>query len=111
MKHVVIRYRVKREHVDKVKEAIVEFIDAVRRYEDGTLAYESFQHKNKVSFMHIMTFADQEAEDLHRNSVYVKKFVKILYPRCSRKPIFTDLNLVRSNRIGEIRESNKKSKR
>lgn len=96
---LIARYRVKPESLSKVKRAILDFVDVVRKREPGTLVYEAFQEKDKLSFVHFMAFKNKKSEEKHRNSEHVKKFVGVLYPNCNRKPKFSKVDLVRSNRI------------
>ena len=98
MKHVMAKYKAKRDKIGEVREAVAEFVDAVKKNEPGTLVYEAFQEVDGDSFVHIMTFKDDKAEQVHGSSDYVKKFVQLLYPYCDEEPVFTKLQLVRSNK-------------
>ena len=98
MIHRMAKYKVKKEKLEDVKNAIIEFVDAVKKNEPGTQVYEAFQEDDEVSFVHLMSFEDANARNIHRNSSYLKKFVDLLYPNCDEQPVFTDLHLIRSNR-------------
>lgn len=98
MKHLMVRYRVKKEKVDLIKKAIREFVDAVGKKEPGTLVYEAFQEPDGVSFVHFMAFRDTGTEASHRKTPHTLKFVDVLYPNCGQAPVFTELRLVRSTR-------------
>ena len=87
----IAKFKVKQEHLDECLEAIREFVNAVKHHESDTLYYESFQEPDGVSFTHIMSFKDEEAEKYHRNTAHVNKFVNILYPNCEQKPVFIDV--------------------
>ena len=89
-------YKVKSEYVAEVKRAIAEFVAAVHEKESGTKRYEAYVHPDGVSFTHLMAFENKTAEELHRNTPHVKKFVSVLYPVCEHEPVFTRLE-----RIGE----------
>lgn len=98
---MMVRYKVKADKVDEVKEAVAEFVEAVQADEPDTLAYQSFQDANDPTvFIHYMIFDDEYAQTLHRKSSYVKKFVDVLYPLCAEDPVFTNLTLLRENRAG-----------
>ena len=89
---LVVRYRVKKNMMEKAKGAIREFVTRVKDREPETLVYESYQlGKDDQEFVHVMKFANEEAEELHRESDYCKKFVEDLYPLCERKPEFEKL--------------------
>ena len=98
MIHILVNYKVKKDKVNIVKKAIKEFIDTVKKNEPGTHYYGAYQLDDKVSFLHFMTFEDEKAKRIHETSSYVKKFVEVLYTNCTKKPVFTDLSLIKSNR-------------
>ena len=99
MKHMMVRYKVKKEKLDEAKEAIIEFVDAVKANEPGTIAYQVFQDNADPEVMfHFMLFDDEYAQTLHRKSSYVKRFVDLIYPLCAEEPVFTSLNIVREAR-------------
>ena len=95
--HMMAIYQVKPDKVDAVRAAVTEFIDAVRETEPGALFYESYQGKGDLSFFHLMTFEDNVAEELHRQTPHMQTFVKKLYPNCEEEPGFVELELVGSN--------------
>lgn len=89
-------FRVKKDKLAECKKAIGEFVEKVKENEEGTLVYESYQKPDRVSFVHFMTFKDEKAEEFHRQTPWVKKFVEALYPKCEEKPEFYDLKPVAS---------------
>ena len=90
MKHRMARFRVRASEVSRAEKAIIEFISAVAD-EPGTLRYESFRESDGVSYLHLMSFADEKAEAAHRETEHMKKFAGVLYPLCDVQPVFTDL--------------------
>ena len=93
MVHVIITFTIDPAYsLEDVKGIIQEFIVAIRQNEPDTLLYRSFQEvEDPYNFYHIMTFANTEAQLLHRNSTYCSHFVKQLYPFCSEAPIAKSL--------------------
>lgn len=95
MKHLQVNYEVKKENLDKAKEAVSEFVEQIKLNEPGTLLYNSYNEKlNEYAFVHIMRFKDADSELKHRTTGYVKLFVDKLYPLCEVEPKFTELNLI-----------------
>jgi len=90
-------YRVKKEKLKEVSEAVSEFVAAVREKETGTLFYEAYKGRGDVSFFHVMTFEDEAAEENHRMTPHMEAFVKKLYPGCEEEPGYVDLELIGSN--------------
>ena len=96
---IIAQYRVKKDKLEIVKHAINDFVNAIKENEPGTLVYEAFQMPDKVSFIHFMSFKDETAQKKHEETKYLKKFVDILYPNCEQTPEFTNVDLIKSNRI------------
>ncbi len=75
---------------------IKEFPDKILENEPDTIFYESLQEDDRVSFIHIITFRNEEARKFHESTPYVKKFVENLYPLLEAEPTFSDYNIVNS---------------
>ncbi len=99
MIHKMVRFRVKPEKREAARAAIAEFVASVRAKEPDTLQYEAFEEPDGVWFVHFMTFRSPAAEQLHRATPHVIRFVDVLYPNCDVTPVFTDLKLVRSSSL------------
>ena len=97
MVHLMAIYKVKEDKLEVVEKAVEEFVDAVKDNEPETLAYEAFRGKDDLSFFHVMTFAGEKAEEAHRSTPHMMKFVGFLYPNCVEEPVFVELDLVGSN--------------
>jgi quinol monooxygenase YgiN len=98
MEHLFVSFKIKKEYLEQAKRIIIEFVDQIKNNESGTLTYKCFQEKaDSTSFIHVMTFQNEEAEELHRHTDYVKKFIDKLYPMCEKEPEFSELNLICSN--------------
>jgi quinol monooxygenase YgiN len=80
------RYRVKEEKKDQVSSIVEEFVKKVRDQESNTLRYTAYRLEDGVSFVHIMYFKDEEAEEHHRGTDYLKEFEKLLHPDCEEGP-------------------------
>jgi len=93
MKHILVRYRVKKDKVDEAEKAVHAFIHAVQS-EGETSSYEAFREPDGVTFLHFMSFRDDEAERQHREASHTKAFTQALYPLCDEEPVFTELSLI-----------------
>ena len=95
MKHVIIPFQVQNESINEVKTIISNFISKIKRHEEGTLMYKSFQQEDKPThFIHVMTFLDEESMNIHKNTLYCKEFVDKLYPSCTELPVASLYNEV-----------------
>ena len=92
-------YQVMPEAVDRVKAAIVAFVDYVRENEPGTWFYVSWQAKEDPSkFVHLFTFEDEKAHQRHGQSAAVKQFESVYQPELVGGPVvFTDYTMVATN--------------
>lgn len=91
-------YQLRPEALERCLAAIREFVAYVRANEPGTLRYEVWQEKeDPTRFVHIFTFRDAQADQIHSESVEVKKFASILYPECLAPVEFVDYQFVVSN--------------
>jgi quinol monooxygenase YgiN len=92
-------YQVTNQAVDKVKAAIVEFVDYVRENEPGTWFYAAWQADDDPSkFVHLFTFEDSKAHERHGQSSAVKQFESVYQPELVGGPVrFTDYQLVATN--------------
>jgi len=91
---VMASFRVKDGKLEETRKAIQEFVRAVEENESDCLRYESYEGEDGLSFVHLMTFADQAAEKRHQDSEHTKNFTDILHPNCSEGPIFANLKTV-----------------
>ena len=92
-------HQVADDDADKVKAAITEFVDYVRQNEPSTWFHVAWQAKADPSrFVHLFTFEDEAAHELHGHSEAVKKFKGVYQPELVDGPVvFTDYELVATN--------------
>jgi quinol monooxygenase YgiN len=92
-------YQVREEAVDRVKDAIVEFVAYLRQNEPTTWFYAAWQAKTDPSrFVHLFTFEDEAAHERHGRSDAVKRFESVYQPvLVGEEVVFTDYELVATN--------------
>jgi len=93
MKFRILRFRIRPSEVGAAEKAIIEFVSKAAD-EPGTLRYESFREADGVSYLHLMAFADDKAEEAHRQSDHWKRLAAALSSRCETQPAFTDVKMV-----------------
>lgn len=82
------RFIVNDEQIETALRAIRTFVVHARS-EPGTLRYDSFRSAERpAEFLHVMSFADEDAERAHGSSDAVKAFTDVLYPTCLEEPTF-----------------------
>src|SRR5262249_32174374 len=78
---VTARYRVRAAAVEKVKQAIAEFVGWIKLNEPGPQLYASWQLQgDPTEFLHIFIFADEAARAAHSTSAAVKRFQSVYRP-------------------------------
>ena len=92
-------YQIKLQAVNKVKQAIEEFVEYVKVNEPGTRMYVAWQQQDDPTrFMHLFIFEDAAAMTIHSESPAVKHFESIYSPELvGGGVVFTDFNQVASN--------------
>lgn len=96
MLYELVKYKVKRENIEEVIRLIEIFLDKILENEPDTLYYESIQEEDQISFIHVITFRNEEAQSFHESTAYLKEFVEHLYPLLEAEPIFSDYKVIRS---------------
>jgi len=96
-------YQVKPSAVNKVKQAIREFVAYVQANEPGTQMYLAWQEKSDPTrFLHLFIFADYAALALHGQSEAVKRFASVYSPELvGGEVVFTDYELISGKPIPE----------
>ncbi len=93
---MTVQYKVKKKKLTKAKDALSEYVDAVKKNESGTIEYKVFQDDDdSSSFVHIMSFADKNAKKTHEKTEHLKKLKKILVPISKGKAVYTTLTEVK----------------
>ena len=89
-------YQVKPSAVNKVKQAIKEFVQYVRTSEPGAQMYLAWQEKSDPTrFLHLFIFADEGAQSRHGQSEAVKRFESVYSPELvGEEVVFTDYELI-----------------
>jgi quinol monooxygenase YgiN len=99
--HTVARYRVRPSGVDKVRQAIADFVLHVRANEPGTRLYVAWQQQDDPTrFVHFFIFEDEAAHAAHASSAAVKRFEATYGPELVEgNVVFTDYELVAAKEI------------
>ena len=91
------RFKIYPEAQAKVDQVINEFVAYSKANEPGTLSYISLQDKDDpTSYLHIFTFQDEAARELHANSPAVERFTAALYPETLADVEFSEYTLIAS---------------
>ena len=93
---MTVQYKLKKKKLAKAKDALSEYVDAVKKNEPGTMEYKVFQDADdSSSFVHLMSFVDQNAKKAHEKTEHLKKLKKILVPISKGKAVYTTLTEIK----------------
>ena len=93
-------YRVKAAAVDKVKQAITDFVAYLQANEPATRMYLAWQQTDDPThFLHLFIFEDEAAQVRHGQSEAVRRFEAIYSPELVGEDVeFTDYTMVAGKR-------------
>ncbi|HKI24929.1 MAG TPA: antibiotic biosynthesis monooxygenase [Candidatus Sulfotelmatobacter sp.] len=93
-------YQVKPSAVNKVKQAIKEFVAYVQANEPGSQMYLAWQQKDDPTrFLHLFIFEDAAAQARHGESEAVKRFEAVYSPELvGKEVVFTDYEMIAGKR-------------
>ena len=98
MGRVLVRYRLKPEHVERNEELVCAMFEELRRAAPSGLRYTIFKLEDGVSFMHI---SESEGEESPLGGLAsVQEFRRELAVRCEEQPALSELTEVGSYRAG-----------
>jgi quinol monooxygenase YgiN len=100
--YTIAQYQIRPSGVEKVKQAIEEFVRYVQAHEPRTRMYTAWQQKDDPTrFTHFFIFEDEAAHKIHSSSQAVKRFEAAYGPELSGgNVVFTDYQLVATNQTG-----------
>jgi len=93
MQSTLVKFEIKKTSLDKAIVLIRDFVKKVHDNEEGTVLYHSFQdEENPCEFIHVMSFVDDAAEEIHYQSDYCAQFGEDLLSLCVEEPDFQLFN-------------------
>ena len=97
MIHIIGKYKVRRQAVDKCFRAVEELVEYVRKNEPKTLFYLANQEVlDPTQFLHILVFEDEFGLKIHQSSPASARFVETVYPEAIKPPEFMEYNIFAS---------------
>jgi quinol monooxygenase YgiN len=88
-------YQVKPSGVEKVKNAIAEFVEYIKANEPSTQMYLAWQEQDDpTKFLHLFIFQDEESATRHGESDAVRRFESVYRPELVSEGVtFTDYHM------------------
>jgi len=98
MRRVLIRYRLKPDHVERNEELVRAVYEELHRAAPSGFRYMTFKLEDGVSFMHISESAGEESPLAGLASA--EEFQREIADRCEEQPVFAELTEIGSYRAG-----------
>jgi len=93
---MTVQYKLKKKKLAKAKDALSEYVDAVKKNEPGTIEYKVFQDADDSSYLvHLMSFVDKNAKKAHEKTEHLRKLKKILVPMSKGKAVYTTMTEIK----------------
>ena len=106
---ISVQYKIKKKKLVKATDAILEYVEAVKKNEPGTTEYKVYQDDDdNTLFIHMMSFVDKSAKKTHEKSEHLKKLKKILVPISKGKAVYTSMVEIKPTKSQEKTEEIKK---
>ena len=106
---VLVQYKIKKKKLAKATTAILEYVEAVKKDESGTINYHVFQDADDRSmFIHMMSFVNKDAKKTHEKSPHLKQLKKILVPISKGKAVYTNMTTMKPAAPAESPDETKK---
>ncbi len=97
MIHWMFRYKVKKDKLEEVGSALMEYVNELKLKEPGILLYDVYQEVNDpTSSVTVITIKDEATRDEWIHAPHTEKLGSVLYPNCEKPPIRTIYKLVAS---------------
>ena len=93
MIYLQVTYRIRSERMKEAERKIGVFAEALRKGSPRFLTYHLFRHgDDDRSFVHYMSFRNQEDQLAHIQLPHVKQFVESMLDLCEQGPIYAELH-------------------
>ncbi len=89
----IAKYKVKQGSEEIVEEAAANIVSKVQSHE-GLTRYTVYRTNEERTYVHIMSFPDEDAAAKHRDSEYNQEFMTILRENCDEEPSYWDLEKI-----------------
>lgn len=104
MRHVMVRYRIKPEHVAENERLVRAVYDELHRVDPAGLRYATFRLDDGVSFVHLATLEADDGTSPLSDLQAFDEFQRDLDSRCDDRPVLTKMHEVGSFGVFDQKE-------
>jgi hypothetical protein len=99
MRRVMVRYKVKPEHVARNEALVRAVYDELQRTEPAGLRYATVKLEDGVTFVHLASTETEDGRSPLPELTAFKEFQRGLGDRCDEPPVLTELSEIGSFRL------------
>ena len=99
MRRVMVRYKVKADHLAPNEELVRAVYDELQRTQSAGLRYVTFQLDDGVSFVHLASIETEDGQSPLSDVQAFKQFQENIGERCDEAPVATELREIGSFRV------------
>jgi hypothetical protein len=99
MRRVMVRYKVKADHVATNEELVRAVYEELQRTQPAGLRYATFQLDDGVSFVHLASIETEDGHSPLSDVQAFRQFQENIGARCDEAPVATELREIGSFRL------------
>lgn len=99
MKRIMVRYKVKPEHVSENERLVKAVYDELARLKPAGLRYATFRLDDGVSFVHVASTETEDGKSPLGTIEAFARFTENVRERCDEPPVTTELDEIGSYRF------------
>jgi hypothetical protein len=99
MRRVMVRYKVKADHVATNEELVRAVYDELQRIQPAGLRYATYRLDDGVSFVHLASIETKDGHSPLSDVQAFRKFQENIDARCDEAPVATELREIGSFRL------------
>jgi hypothetical protein len=93
-------YKIREGQAEEARQAVLEFIRAVREYSQEGVKVDGYVEKDGLTFYHVACFQDEQAEEAHTNSEQLANIWEAKYERAESFSQSISVDLLASTASG-----------
>lgn len=98
MIYTMFQYTIRKDKTAEAKKAIDDYANSVYDNEPGVLKFDVYCTKDDLSYIHLITYRDEQAREIFDNSPHRVKYLEAFFEYCETISQGKELNLLKSKR-------------
>jgi quinol monooxygenase YgiN len=94
----MFQYTIRSDKIAEAQKTTDEYVTAVYANEPGVINFDVYATKDDLTYIHLVTYQDEEAKDVFENASYRVKYVEAFFEYCETISQGMELKLIESKR-------------